>query len=115
MNDHTQSGGFVRILKWFGVVLLALLGLLLILGLLPVSRSGSASTPDPAASYAEAVARYEAIEQAESGIVNSVSGSKLLSHGDPHHAPMYWCMASPTPPCNGWNWGRCYMNGVTMS
>ncbi len=82
MNAHTQSGGFVRILKWLGVVLFIVLGLLLILGLLPMSSSGMASVPDPTASYAEAVARYAEIEQAEGDIVNSVSGSHLLVHDD---------------------------------
>jgi pimeloyl-ACP methyl ester carboxylesterase len=47
-----------------------------------MSSSGMASVPDPTASYAEAVARFQENEQAASKIVNSVSGSRLLTHGE---------------------------------
>ncbi|MEZ4515775.1 MAG: alpha/beta fold hydrolase, partial [Chloroflexota bacterium] len=82
MNEHSNSNIFKQILKWIGLILLVLIGVLLILGLFPASTSGMTSAPNPATSYDQAVARYQEIEQEESGIVGDVSGSHLLTHGE---------------------------------
>jgi hypothetical protein len=73
---------FKRILKWLGIFLAAILGAILFVGLFPVSSSGLDSQPDPAASYEQAIARYQQLERAEQGIVNDASGSVLLTHGE---------------------------------
>ena len=70
------------ILSILGLTLLGVLAVILVLGLLPLSSRGLTSEPDPAASYEEAVARFEQAKQAEQGLVNEVSGSHLLVHGD---------------------------------
>lgn len=82
MKDTTTPSIFRRVLKWIGIILLVLIGLLLIIGLMPASAKGLTSNPKPSTSYADSVARYKEIEQTESGIVNDVSGSHLLTHGD---------------------------------
>jgi pimeloyl-ACP methyl ester carboxylesterase len=73
---------FRRILKWLGILLVAILGAILFVGLFPVSSSGLDTQPDPAASYEQAMARYQQLEQAEQGIVNDASGSVLLTHDE---------------------------------
>lgn len=64
-----------------GIILLVVLALLLILGLIPLSPAGMTSAPAPAESYEQAIDRFEAIEQEEQGIVNDLTGSRLLEHG----------------------------------
>jgi len=61
---------------------LAVLAVILLLGLVPLSTRGLRSEPDPAATYEEAVARFQQAQQAEQGIVNDASRSHLLVHGE---------------------------------
>ncbi len=73
-----------KVLKVIGVLLLVLLGIILLLGLIPVPVPELPSSPDPAESYEEAVARFETAVAAEEGILMSPkSGSVLLTHGEP--------------------------------
>ena len=80
-KPHTKSW-LKTILITIGLILLGVLAVILLLGLLPISSRGMASEFDPAASYEEAVARFQQAQQAEQGLVNEVSGSHLLVHGD---------------------------------
>jgi hypothetical protein len=68
------------VLGILGIILLSLLGMILLLGFLPISSESLEFSPNPASTYDEAVARYKQLEHAEQGIVNDVSGSYLLSH-----------------------------------
>jgi pimeloyl-ACP methyl ester carboxylesterase len=73
-----------KVLKMVGIVLLGLLGVVLLLGLIPVSVPELPSSPEPAASYEEAIARFETAVSAEQGILMSPkSSSVLLTHGVP--------------------------------
>ncbi len=72
-----------KILKIVGIVLLAVLAIILIAGLLPVSVPDLPSSPDPVADYDEAVARFETAVSAEEGILMSPkAGSVLMTHGE---------------------------------
>jgi esterase/lipase len=67
--------------KWTGLTLLALLGLALLVGLIPISSAGLASAPQPATGYEEALARFAAIEATEAAIAPEITRSRLLAHG----------------------------------
>ena len=71
-----------RVLAVVGILLLAVLAIILLLGLVPLSSQGLQSEPDPAGSYEEAVARFQGLEQAEQGAVNDLGHSRLLVHGE---------------------------------
>ena len=66
-----------------GVLVLSMLLLLIVMGLLPLSRDQMDSVPGPFADYGEAVARFDEILEVESGVVNDASGSLLFTHGEP--------------------------------
>lgn len=70
-----------RVLNGAGYLLLGLLLVILVLGLIPISIDGLASSPNPASSYEDAVRRFEAIEREEAGTVNHASRSLLFTHG----------------------------------
>jgi len=73
-----------NVFKIVGIGLLVLLGIILLLAVIPVSVPDLPSSPDPVASYDEAVARFETAVTAEEGILMSPkSGSVLLTHGQP--------------------------------
>ncbi len=72
-----------KILKVAGIVLLVLLGIILLLGLIPVSVPDLPSSPDPVADYDEAIQRFETAVAAEDGILMSPkSASVLMTHGE---------------------------------
>jgi pimeloyl-ACP methyl ester carboxylesterase len=72
-----------KVLKVIGIVLLVLLGIILLLGLVPVSVPDLPSAPDPAVDYDAAVNRFEAYTAGEEGILMSPkSASILMSHGE---------------------------------
>lgn len=72
-----------RILKITGIGLLVLLGIILVIGLIPVSVPDLPSSPDPVADYEEAVQRFETAVSAEEGILMSPkSASVLMTHGE---------------------------------
>lgn len=71
-----------RVLKGLALFVLPILGIILLIGLIPVSTDELDSSPNPAGNYAEAVQRFEAIQQEEAPIVNDASGSLLMAHGD---------------------------------
>lgn len=81
-NENSSSGVAKRILTWVGFALLGLIAIILVLGLIPISTDELDSQPDPAASYAEAVQRFEAIRQEEAPIVADATGSLLMTHGE---------------------------------
>ena len=66
-----------------GVLVLSMLLLLIVMGLLPLSRDQMDSVPGMLADYGEAVARFDEILEVESGVVNDASGSLLFTHGEP--------------------------------
>jgi alpha-beta hydrolase superfamily lysophospholipase len=85
-----QAGDALRHRRWLAAGLaLGLAVVLLVLGLgawvwfAPLNTGGLEQAASPVASYADAVAAIEALQQAEAGQgVNPVCASKLLSHGD---------------------------------
>jgi carboxylesterase len=62
-------------------ILAAVLAAGLIVGAIPTRRAGLISQPSPLSGYAAAVAEFNAIKAAESGVVNADSGSLLMTHG----------------------------------
>ena len=72
-----------KALKIIGIILLALLGIILLLGIIPVPIKEQTSSPNPVASYDEAIQRFEAIQAAEEGILMSEkTQSVLMTHGE---------------------------------
>jgi carboxylesterase len=69
-------------LRTLGIVVLAMLALMLGLALVPASAGDVGSSQNPASNYADAVARFRAIEAAESreGVYEPCR-SRLLDHG----------------------------------
>lgn len=88
MNDDNiaQENGskkaVKRGVKWLLIILGVILGVVLILGLVPVSTAGLESDPNPAGSYDEAVRRFEAIVEEEQAIVNEAGFSQLMGGGE---------------------------------
>jgi pimeloyl-ACP methyl ester carboxylesterase len=84
-SSNRQSGSgrawLKRILAVLGMLLLGVLAVILVLGLLPMSSQGLQSEPGPAATYEEAVARFQQVQQGEQGIVNDLGHSRLPVHG----------------------------------
>ena len=73
-----------NVFKIVGIGVLVLLGIVLLVAVIPVSVPDLPSSPNPAASYDEAVARFETAVTAEEGLLMSPkSGSVLLTHGQP--------------------------------
>jgi pimeloyl-ACP methyl ester carboxylesterase len=70
----------VRVLLGLGALLGAVLVVLFVLALIPVSTGGLGSSPDPAGNYAAAVARFDALAKAEGG-VRPECRSRLLTDG----------------------------------
>ncbi len=64
------------------LILLAILAIILLIGLIPVSTDELDSSPNPAGNYDEAVQRFEAIQQEEAPIVNDAGNSLLMTHGE---------------------------------
>jgi carboxylesterase len=72
-----------KVLKIIGIVLLALLVIILLLGIIPVPIKEQVSSPDPVTSYDEAIQRFEAIRADEEGILMSEkTESVLMTHGE---------------------------------
>jgi alpha-beta hydrolase superfamily lysophospholipase len=80
-NKNTKHS-LKRAAKIIGIILLALVALVIIIGLIPVSKDGLSSSPDPATSYDDAIQRFDAILAEEKGIVNDAADSQLLTHGE---------------------------------
>jgi carboxylesterase len=68
-----------RVVGWAALAVLALVA---VLALTPVSTSGLESNSDPAASYDEAVQRFEATAAQESSVYGPCD-SRLMTHGGP--------------------------------
>ncbi len=83
VTEDRRGGTVRRVIAWIGIILLALVAVILVLGLIPVSTDDLDSSPDPATSYDEALQRFEAIRREEAPIVNDASGSLLLTHDGP--------------------------------
>jgi len=78
-NTHNLKRG----VKWLLVILVAILGMVLILGIVPASTRGLESDPDPAESYEAAIQRFQEIAAEEQAIVNDAGSSLLMSHDSP--------------------------------
>ncbi len=77
-SKHTLKRGA----RWLLIILGAILVVVLILGLVPVSTKDLESDPDPAASYDEAVRRFQEIVAEEEAIVNEAGFSQMMTTGD---------------------------------
>ena len=82
-SSNSGTGSAKKIISWVAIILAAILALILVLGLVPVSTDQLDSNPDPAANYDEAIQRFETIQQEEASIVNDASGSLMMTHGEP--------------------------------
>ena len=87
-NDSpNKTSGTARALlkrsaKLLGLLILAALVIVLVIGLIPVPLDGFESAPDPAQDYQEALRRFDEILADEEAIVNEASGSHLMTYGD---------------------------------
>lgn len=69
--------------KLAGLIFLGLLGIMVILGVIPVKTGYlEISHADPAATYADSAARIQAVIDAEQGQVCDICGTRLYTHGD---------------------------------
>jgi alpha-beta hydrolase superfamily lysophospholipase len=80
-SGSTGSGSARKIISWAAIILVAILALILVLGMIPVSTNELSSSPDPVDSYEEALQRFETIQQEEASIINDASESLLMAHG----------------------------------
>ena len=72
-----------KLLKIIGLILLILLGIILLLGIIPVPIEEQPSSPNPVASYDEAIQRFADIRAGEEGILMSEkTQSVLMTHGE---------------------------------
>jgi len=85
MSQHrtTSRALWQRILIWAGLAILGLLIILIILGLIPASTKGLTPEPNPAASYEDAIARFEEVVAGEKEDVKASGKSILMTHGGP--------------------------------
>ncbi len=87
-NDSpNKASGTARALlkrsaKLLGLLVLATLAVVLVIGLIPMPLAGFESAPDPAQDYQEALRRFDEVLADEESIVNEASGSHLMTHGD---------------------------------
>ncbi len=80
-TEHHKQSVWIRIAKWFGIIILVILLAIFLLGLIPVSIDGFDSVPDPMTDYDEAVSRVEKMQEEELPITNESSRSLLMEHG----------------------------------
>jgi carboxylesterase len=86
-DSPDKANGSAKVLlkrsaKLFGLLVLAILAVVLVIGLIPVPLGGLESAPDPAEDYEEALRRFDKILADEEAIVNEASGSHLMTHGN---------------------------------
>lgn len=81
-SSGTKRSVAVGIVRWFGVVLAAVVGLAVALAIWPASTSGLGAEPDPASTYDEAVERFAEVTAGEAGEVFEPCASRLLDHGE---------------------------------
>jgi esterase/lipase len=71
----------VRILRWTGAVLAAVVALVTVMAVWPASTSGLRAEPEPTTTHDEAVARFAEVTAGEEGSVFEPCESRLLDHG----------------------------------
>jgi len=71
----------ISILTGFGILMGCALGLILVLGFIPLPRRNMRSMPSPVTSYDEALARVDVIKAGEQEIVNRDGKTLLMVHG----------------------------------
>ena len=81
-SNHHKPSVWKRIAKWLGIIVLAILLVIFLVGLMPVSIDGFDSSPDPMTDYDAAVSRVEKIQEEELPVTNEASRSLLMTHGD---------------------------------
>ena len=85
-SNQTHPSRWKTVAKWAGIVLLVFIGILLLLAVIPVNVQEFPSTPNPAQSYDEAMARWETLTtptEAEGGkLMSPVADSVLMEHGE---------------------------------
>ncbi len=98
-----------------GLLLLGLLAILLVLALLPVDTSDLVSSPDPATSYADSVARIQAVLDDEAGKVCDICGTRFLTHGDKTAKAVVLIHGLTNSPRQFWELGqRLYDDGYNV-
>ncbi len=85
-NSTTSTSKWKIIGKWVGAVLLIFVGIILLLGLIPVKIPDLPSHPNPAKNYDEAMSRWEALKtptEAEGGeLMSPLADSFIMEHGE---------------------------------
>ena len=71
-----------RVVIGVGAFLGAVLSIVLVMAVWPASTSGLGSQPDPAATFDEAVERFESLTADEPGVVFEPCESVLMDHGE---------------------------------
>ncbi len=82
-SSNPKRQTWQRILIWLGIALLALFIVILLMGLVPTATKGLTPEPNPAASYDEAVARFNQVVAQEEGKAKASGQSILMSHDGP--------------------------------
>jgi esterase/lipase len=81
-EKSTTKSLIKRIAKVLGLILLAILVIVILLGMIPASIKGLESDADPAESYDEALRRFEVLQAGEQAKVTEVNSSRLMTHGE---------------------------------
>jgi carboxylesterase len=84
-NTSSSSATWKKIVKWVGIGLLALVAIFLLMGIIPIRITEIPSTPNPAQSYEEAMARWDTLvtptEEEGGELMSPLADSFLLEHG----------------------------------
>jgi len=81
-NGNSGATTLKRGAKILGWILLGILGIVLVIGIIPVSKKGLASNTNPVNDYETAAAQVNAILDAEKGVVKEASYSRFMTHGE---------------------------------
>jgi carboxylesterase len=85
-HKETHPSKWKTIAKWIGIILLAFVGVILLLGIIPVRVPDLPSHPNPVNSYDEAMARWEDLktptEEEGTELMSPLADSILLEHGE---------------------------------
>jgi carboxylesterase len=84
-NTSSSPATWKKIVKWVGIGLLALVAIFLLMGIIPIRITEIPSTPNPAQSYEEAMARWDTLvtptEEEGGELMSPLADSFLLEHG----------------------------------
>ena len=67
---------------WIGIGILAVIALIVIVGMFPMSTDGYEANPHPVSDYGTAIEKIDQLQNAEDPITREISRSILMTHGE---------------------------------